>query len=179
MSIFLFWHLSDTPQFVFLIPWGPVLWLCVYGENIALQLPVSIPSDAHQSLSQCWHGCRVRWNMGSTTVLCFLLTHLKFVSYSLSKTKIMKQIYNEWFKHWVCLRGERQVYHSTIQTQDDSNLGHIPLSLSAPEFASCDPILQVSWRLVQLYLLNAADEPTDFQINRHWRKHNHHGRASN
>lgn len=33
-------------------PWGPVWCLFVYGENIALQLPVSIPgfSDAHRSL---------------------------------------------------------------------------------------------------------------------------------
>lgn len=40
-------------------PWGPVLWLCVYWENIALQLPVSIPgfSDAHQSLCKI---CGVR-----------------------------------------------------------------------------------------------------------------------
>ena len=89
----------------------------------------------------------------------------------------MKQKYKEWFHfgfHWLCLRGERQVYlHSTIQTQGNSNLGHISLSLSAPEVASCDPILQVSWRLIQLYLRNAADEPTDRQINRHWHKHNH------
>lgn len=39
-------------------PRGPV-WLCVYGDNIALQLPVSIPgfSDAHQSLCKM---CGVR-----------------------------------------------------------------------------------------------------------------------
>ena len=43
MSISLFWHLSGTPQFVVLHPKDLVLWLCVYGDKIVLQLPVSIP----------------------------------------------------------------------------------------------------------------------------------------
>lgn len=63
ISLPLFWHLSETPQFVFFIPEDLCGGYVLDGENIALQLAVSIPgsSEAHQSL------CKV---CGVSLLLC-------------------------------------------------------------------------------------------------------------